>query len=55
LPTEDEISGVQPHQRPPRPSPTKIGNHKLKAQTLMLGYGFISKASPASGRAGRRG
>jgi methionine-gamma-lyase len=47
LPTEDEISGV-PHHRRPRPSPTKIGNHKLKAQSLMLGYGFDPELSEGS-------
>jgi hypothetical protein len=40
LPTEDEISGATPGHRPPKPSPTSIGNHKLKPQSLMLGYGF---------------
>ncbi len=42
--TEDETL----HHRPPRPSPTKIGNHKLKAQTLMLGYGFDPELSEGS-------
>jgi methionine-gamma-lyase len=46
VPTEDELSGAEPpHQRPPRPSPTKIGNHKLNAQTLMLGYGYDPELS----------
>ena len=36
--TEAEISG-SPHRRP-KPSPTSIGNHKLKPSTLMLGYGW---------------
>jgi len=44
LPTEDDTL----HHRPPRPSPTKIGNHKLKAQTLMLGYGFDPELSEGS-------
>ncbi len=44
MPTEDDIL----HHRPPRPSPTKIGNHKLKAQTLMLGYGFDPELSEGS-------
>ena len=48
MPTEDEISGTLPHHRPPRPSPTSIGNHKLKAQTLMLGYGFDPELSEGS-------
>jgi len=48
LPTEDELSGSQHHHRPPRPSPTSIGNHKLKPQTLMLGYGFDPELSEGS-------
>jgi methionine-gamma-lyase len=48
LPTEDETSGSTPHNRPPRPSPTKIGNHQLKPQTLMLGYGFDPELSEGS-------
>jgi methionine-gamma-lyase len=48
LPTEDDISGTAPHHRSPRPSPTRIGNHKLKAQTLMLGYGFDPELSEGS-------
>jgi methionine-gamma-lyase len=49
LPTEDEISGIAPHQqRSPRPSPTKIGNHKLNPQTLMLGYGYDPELSEGS-------
>jgi len=27
-------------RRPPKPSTTHIGNHKLKPSTLMMGYGF---------------
>ena len=48
MPTEDQLSGAMPHHRPPRPSPTSIGNHKLKAQTLMLGYGFDPELSEGS-------
>ena len=48
MPTEDEISGAASHNRPPRPSPTRIGNHQLKAQTLMLGYGFDPELSEGS-------
>ncbi|MEA3057427.1 MAG: methionine-gamma-lyase [Sphingomonadales bacterium] len=48
MPTEDEISGTASHNRPPRPSPTRIGNHQLKAQTLMLGYGFDPELSEGS-------
>jgi methionine-gamma-lyase len=46
LPTEDELSG-SPHRRP-KPSPTSIGNHKLKPSTLMLGYGFDPTLSEGS-------
>jgi methionine-gamma-lyase len=46
LPTEDELSG-SPHRRP-KPSPTRIGNHKLKPSTLMLGYGFDPTLSEGS-------
>ncbi|HJU77041.1 MAG TPA: cystathionine gamma-synthase family protein [Sphingomicrobium sp.] len=44
MPTDDDL----PHHRPPRPSPTQIGNHKLKPQTLMLGYGFDPELSEGS-------
>src|SRR6476619_3238112 len=47
-PPEDELSGAPTHHRPPRPSPTKIGNHKLSAQSLMLGYGFDPELSEGS-------
>ena len=40
MPTENELSGAVSHNRQPRPSPTKIGNRKLTAQSLMLGYGY---------------
>ena len=48
MPNEDELSGANSHHRPPRPSPTSIGNHKLKPQTLMLGYGFDPELSEGS-------
>jgi methionine-gamma-lyase len=48
LPTEDEISGAEPHNRPPRPSVTQVGNRKLSPQTLMLGYGFDPELSEGS-------
>ena len=48
MPTEEELSGVQSQHRPPRPSPTSIGNHKLKPQTLMLGDGFDPELSEGS-------
>jgi methionine-gamma-lyase len=34
--------------RRPRPSTTNIGNHQLKASTLMLGYGFDPELSEGS-------
>jgi methionine-gamma-lyase len=48
LPTEDEPSGTGQHHRRPRPSPTSIGNHKLKPSTLMMGYGFDPELSEGS-------
>ena len=33
------MSGANP-PRPPKPAITRIGNHKLKPSTLMMGYGF---------------
>jgi methionine-gamma-lyase len=48
VPTENELSGAISHHRAPRPSPTQIGNRKLSAQTLMLGYGFDPELSEGS-------
>ena len=48
MPTEDELSGTSHQNRPPRPSPTHIGNRKLNPQTLMLGYGFDPELSEGS-------
>ena len=48
MPTEDELSGTTHQHRPPRPSPTKVGNRKLSPQTLMLGYGFDPELSEGS-------
>jgi methionine-gamma-lyase len=48
LPTERDIAAASSHQRAPRPSPTQIGNRKLNAQTLMLGYGFDPELSEGS-------
>jgi methionine-gamma-lyase len=44
---ENEISGTAA-PRPPRPSTTTIGNHKLKPSTLMMGYGFDPELSEGS-------
>ena len=43
---EAELTGT--HQRPPKPSPTKIGNHQLSPSTLMMGYGFDPELSEGS-------
>src|SRR6478609_282579 len=48
LPNEDELSGASHQQRRPTPSPTQIGNRKLSAQSLMLGYGFDPELSEGS-------
>jgi methionine-gamma-lyase len=48
LPTERDIAAASSHQRAPRPSPTQIGNRKLNAQSLMLGYGFDPELSEGS-------
>jgi methionine-gamma-lyase len=48
LPTERDIAADSSHHRAPRPSPTKIGNRKLSAQTMMLGYGFDPELSEGS-------
>ena len=48
MPTEQEASSAESQHRTPRPSPTSIGNHKLKPQTLMLGYGFDPELSEGS-------
>jgi len=40
-------SNDRPHRRP-KPSPTSIGNHKLKPSTLMMGYGFDPTLSEGS-------
>jgi methionine-gamma-lyase len=45
---ENEISGTPAQHRRPRPSPTTIGNHKLKPSTLMMGYGFDPELSEGS-------
>ncbi|HVF83764.1 MAG TPA: cystathionine gamma-synthase family protein [Sphingomicrobium sp.] len=45
--TESDLSGV-PSKRTPKPSPTTIGNHKLNASTLMMGYGFDPVLSEGS-------
>ncbi len=44
---ESQLSGASP-RRSPKPSPTTIGNHKLSASTLMMGYGFDPALSEGS-------
>ncbi|HEY0164348.1 MAG TPA: cystathionine gamma-synthase family protein [Sphingomicrobium sp.] len=44
---EAQLSGTSP-RRTPKPSPTTIGNHKLSASTLMMGYGFDPALSEGS-------
>jgi methionine-gamma-lyase len=46
VPNEDDISGTP--QRRPKPSITKIGNHKLSPSTLMMGHGFDPALSEGS-------
>jgi len=48
VPNENDASAATSQHRPPRPSPTSVGNHKLKPQTLMLGYGFDPELSEGS-------
>jgi methionine-gamma-lyase len=48
LPSENEVSCTPGQHRPPRPSTTTIGNHKLKPSTLMMGYGFDPELSEGS-------
>jgi methionine-gamma-lyase len=48
LPNENEVSGAPAQHRPPRPSTTTIGNHKLKPATMMMGYGFDPELSEGS-------
>jgi len=48
LPDENEMSGAPANPRPPKPSPTRIGNHQLKPSTLMMGYGFDPELSEGS-------
>ena len=36
----DEYDPMPSSRRPPKQTPTTIGNHKLSAATLMMGYGY---------------
>ncbi len=44
---ESELSGTR-QKRPPKPSPTSIGDHQLSPSTLMMGYGFDPELSEGS-------
>lgn len=44
---EAKLSGTR-QKRPPKPSPTHIGNHRLSPSTLMMGYGFDPELSEGS-------
>ncbi|MFC7536424.1 cystathionine gamma-synthase family protein [Sphingomonas sp. GCM10030256] len=44
---ESEISGARAPRRP-KPSPTTIGNHPLRPETLMMGFGFDPSLSEGS-------
>ncbi|MEO6361561.1 MAG: aminotransferase class I/II-fold pyridoxal phosphate-dependent enzyme, partial [Sphingomicrobium sp.] len=46
MPNEDDIGGSP--QRRPKPSTIKIGDHKLKPSTLMMGFGFDPVLSEGS-------
>ena len=44
----DEFDPMPSTKRPPKQTPTTIGNHKLKPATLMMGYGFDPSLSEGS-------
>jgi methionine-gamma-lyase len=44
----DEYDPMPSSKRPPKQTPTTIGNHKLKPATLMMGYGFDPELSEGS-------
>jgi len=45
---ETKYDPMPSSRRPPRQTPTTIGNHKLKPATLMMGYGFDPSLSEGS-------
>ena len=45
---ELEFDPMPSSRRPPRQTPTTIGNHKLKPATLMMGYGYDPSLSEGS-------
>ena len=44
----DEFDPMPSSRRPPKQTPTTIGNHKLNAATLMMGYGYDPALSEGS-------
>ena len=44
----DEYDPMPSSRRPPKQTPTTIGNHKLSAATLMMGYGYDPALSEGS-------
>ena len=44
----DDYDPMPSTKRPPKQTPTSIGNHKLKPATLMMGYGFDPALSEGS-------
>jgi methionine-gamma-lyase len=44
----DEFDPMPSSRRPPRQTPTRIGNHQLKPATLMMGYGYDPALSEGS-------
>jgi methionine-gamma-lyase len=44
----EEYDPMPSSRRPPKQTPTTIGNHKLKPATLMMGYGFDPALSEGS-------
>ena len=44
----DEFDPMPSTKRPPKQTPTTIGNHKLKPATLMMGYGYDPSLSEGS-------
>ena len=43
-----EFDPIPSSRRSPKPSPTTIGNHRLKPQTLMMGFGYDPALSEGS-------
>ena len=44
----DKFDPMPSSRRPPKQTPTTIGNHKLSAATLMMGYGYDPALSEGS-------